>query len=122
MAARKVLIVVEDRVLSDLMSEALAEAGHAVAQADGAAAARSAVSDGEFDAAIIDLDTRAREGVALITELRATHPLLTVIALLPCGGLPNGARQPLFHVALEKPARLAAVVAAVSAGHAAIRN
>jgi hypothetical protein len=36
--------------------------------------------------------------------------------------LPAGARTPSYHVALEKPARLGAIVAAVSAAHAAIRN
>jgi len=120
---RHVLVVVEDRALGDVLCEALDGAGHVAAQAEDAAAALNAVSDGEFDAVIVDLDTRARQGVALIAELRAHHPLLTVIALLPCGGVPAGARIPaLHHVAIEKPARLSAIVSAVNTAHAAIRN
>ena len=120
--ARAVLVVVEDRALSDVIAEALAEAGHIVEQADDAAAAESAVTALRFDAAIVDLDTRARQGASLVAHFRATQPQLTVIALLPCGGLPASAQPPVYHLALEKPARIAALLSAVDAAHAAIRN
>ncbi|MGZ3427219.1 MAG: hypothetical protein ACXVCV_11255 [Polyangia bacterium] len=116
------LLVVEDRALSDVLAEALVEAGHAATQADDATAAQSAVAGQRFDAAIVDLDTRAREGASLIARLRVEQPTLTVIALLPCGGLPASMRQPLYHLAIEKPARLSAVLSAVNVAHAAIRN
>jgi DNA-binding NtrC family response regulator len=119
---RKVLLVVEERALSDLLAEALVEAGHAVTQVDDAAGAQSAVAGQRFDAAIVDLDTRARESARLIAHLRARHPELTVIALLPCGGLAASMRPPLYHLAIEKPARLSAVLSAVNVAHAAIRN
>jgi len=119
---RTVLVVIEDRALSDVLAEALVDAGHAVVQADDAASAESAVATRRFDAAIVDLDTRARQGEALIAHLRATQPQLTVIALLPCGGLPPSARLPLHHLALEKPARIAALLSAVNVAPAAIRN
>jgi DNA-binding NtrC family response regulator len=119
---RTVLVVIEDRALSDVLAEALVEAGHDIAQVDDAAAAERAVALRRFDAAIVDLDTRARQGAGLVAHLAATQPQLTVIALLPCGGLPASARPPLYHFALEKPARIAALLSAVNIAHAAIRN
>jgi DNA-binding response OmpR family regulator len=117
-----VLLVIEDRALSDLLSEALVDAGHVVTQVDDAAGAERALVDQRFDAALVDLDTRAREGAGLIAHLRTSQPTVTVIALLPCGGLDQSARQPLYHLAIEKPARLAAVLSAVNVVHTAIRN
>ncbi|HWE27171.1 MAG TPA: hypothetical protein VHB97_04170 [Polyangia bacterium] len=119
---RNVLVVIEDRALSDVLAEALVEAGHAATQVEDATAARDALVAQRFDAAIVDLDTRARDGARLIADLRASHPALTVIALLPCGGLPAPVREPPYHLAIEKPARLAAVLSAVNVAHAAIRN
>ncbi len=119
---RKVLLVIEDRALSEILSEALVEAGHAATQVEDAAAAQGALATQHFDAAIVDLDTRARDGDNLIAHLRTEQPGLTVIALLPCGGLRGGAGQPAYHLAIEKPARLSALLSAVSVAHAALRN
>lgn len=119
---RRVLLVIEDRALSDLLTEALVEAGHLVTQVDDVAGAEGVVRDQPFDAALVDLDTRARDGGRLIAHFRTAHPTLTVIALLPCGGLGPEAKAPLYHLAIEKPARLAAVLSAVNVAHAAIRN
>jgi len=122
MAVRTVLLVIEDRALSDVLSEALVDAGHVATQVDDVPSARAALSGHSFDAAIVDLDTRARDGVALIARLRIEHPATTVIALLPCGGLPDGAAPPAYHLAIEKPARLAAILTAVCAARIASRN
>ena len=119
---RNVLLIIEDRALSELLSEALVEAGHVATQVEDAASAEGALAGERFDAAVVDLDTRARDGVRIIANLRTTHPTLTVIALLPCGGLAPSSPQPLYHLAIEKPARLSAVVSAVNVAHAAIRN
>jgi DNA-binding response OmpR family regulator len=120
--ARHVLLVIEDRALSDVVAEALVDGGHVVAQADDGAQAATLLATQRFDAAIVDLDTRARDGVHLIARLRAEHPASTVIALLPCGGLPSGNRAPGYHLGIEKPARLAAILAAVEVAHSAARN
>jgi DNA-binding NtrC family response regulator len=119
---RNVLLVIEDRALSDVLSEALVEAGHIATQVEDSIAAHGALAAQPFDAAIVDLDTRARQGERLIARLRAEQPALTVIALLPCGGLRTGTGQPAYHLAIEKPARLSAVLSAVSVAHAFIRN
>ena len=121
-AWRNVLLVIEDRALSEVLSEALVEAGHLATQVEDAASAQSALAGQAFDAAVVDLDTRARDGVHLIARLRQEHPALTVIALLPCGGLPGGSGPPPYHLAIEKPARLSAVLSAVNVAHAALCN
>lgn len=114
---RNVLLVIEDGALSDVLCEALTDAGHVATQVDGAAAAQGALAVQPFDAAIVDLDTRARDGVHLIAHLRAERPALTILALLPCGGLPAVAGPPpAYHFALEKPARLAAVLKLLACG------
>src|SRR4051794_22329192 len=81
MALRTVLLVIEDRALSDVLSDALVGAGHIVTQADDVPASRAALVGQSFDAAIVDLDTRARDGVQLIARVRIEHPATTVIAL-----------------------------------------
>lgn len=116
------LLVIEDRALSDVLAEALVEAGHVATQVEDAAAAHIAFGEQSFDAVIVDLDTRARDGVHLIARLRAEQPMTTVIALLPCGGLPATAARPPYHLAVEKPARLAAILSAVNVAHVASRN
>jgi DNA-binding NtrC family response regulator len=121
-AFRSVLLVIEDRALSDVLSEALVDAGHVATQADDVPAAYGVLAGQPFDAAIVDLDTRARDGVQLIARLRIEHPATTVIALLPCGGLPAGAPPPAYHLAIEKPARLAAILTAVDVARTASRN
>jgi DNA-binding NtrC family response regulator len=117
-----VLVVIEDRALSEILAEALVDAGHTVTQVEDVARAERVVAEARFDAAIVDLDTRARDGAALIAYLRTRQPALTVIALLPCGGLRGAVGPPSYHLAIEKPARLAAVLSAVKVAHAAIRN
>jgi DNA-binding response OmpR family regulator len=109
---RRILLVVEDPTLAELLAEALADAGHRSAAVEDFAQLDAAMSAGSYDVAIVDLDTRARNGEAAILRLRAAAPAIRVIALLPCGGLPAG-RTIHYHLALEKPARLEAVLRAV---------
>jgi DNA-binding NtrC family response regulator len=111
--SRRVLLIVEDASLSDLLAEALVDAGHKTLQVETAAAAEAALLAQPFDALIVDLDTRARDGVDLVSRARRTCPSLTVIALLPCGGLLGATTTPAYHLAIEKPAKLAAVLSAV---------
>jgi DNA-binding NtrC family response regulator len=111
---REVLLVIEDDALSEVLCEALVGAGHVATPVEDAAAAEVALAAQPFDAAIVDLDTRARDGLELIAHLRAQHPRVTIIALLPCGGLRGGTALPGYHLAIEKPARLSAVLSAIN--------
>jgi DNA-binding NtrC family response regulator len=121
-AMRDVLLVIEDGALSELLYEALVGAGHRATPVEEAAAAAAALAAQPFDAAIVDLDTRARDGLKLIAHLRAEHPRVTIIALLPCGGLRGAPEELGYHLAIEKPARLSAVLSALNVAHAALRN
>jgi DNA-binding NtrC family response regulator len=119
---RRVLVIVEDPAFAEVLGEALADAGHLVQLAGDDAKLRSALSAARFDAAIVDLDTRARNGVHLLLHIRAVAPATTLIALLPCGGLPSGAAGVPYHLAIEKPPRLAALLRAVAVAHAVTSN
>jgi DNA-binding response OmpR family regulator len=112
-ARRRVLLVVEDAALAELLAEALCDAGHTAALADHFDTLPSAMGQGAFEVAIVDLDTRGRRGKALIQDIRRAAPATTVIALLPCGGLEVGGEAVAFDVGVEKPARLGAILAAV---------
>jgi ActR/RegA family two-component response regulator len=110
--AKRVLLIVEDAGLSELLAEALRDAGHTPVLDEDSRA---------VDAAIVDLDTRARNGAAVIAELRERMPDATLIALLPCGGLPTGIPVGA-HRAIEKPARLQAVLSAVQTARGRAAN
>jgi DNA-binding response OmpR family regulator len=113
-APRRVLIVVEDESLAELLDELLREAGHYSARLDDAGLP-SLSSLPHADVILVDLDRHARDGVGLLARLRRAAPASTIVALLPCGGLPRGAGdEPIdCDVAVEKPARLRAVLAAI---------
>ena len=110
-APRRVLLVVEDDSLAELLDELLREAGHHSARLDDNLPSLPP----NADVILVDLDRHARDGVALLTRLRRAAPASTIVALLPCGGLPSGAdSEPIdCDVAVEKPARLSAVLAAI---------
>jgi DNA-binding NtrC family response regulator len=102
MGASRVLVVVDDMPLAELLIEALEDAGHTpvLAASDG-------VSDeGSFRAAIVDLDTRDRRAWQVTRRLRERAPSIKVIVLLPCGGLPPPADEVPHDLAFAKPARL----------------
>lgn len=119
---RRILVVVDEPAFADVIGEALTEAGHTVEVADDEPAVRAALARTRFDAAIVDLDTRARNGLQLFLRIQALAPATLRIALLPCGGLPPGAAGVPFHLALEKPPRLAALVRAVDVARAVASN
>jgi DNA-binding response OmpR family regulator len=112
--SRRVLVVVEDITLAELLAEALYEAGHVVTLADGPEALRATISSGLYDVALVDLDTRSRDASTLVAELRRESPSTTVVALLPCGGLEADRSAVAYDLAVEKPARLGAILAAVA--------
>jgi DNA-binding response OmpR family regulator len=112
---RRVLLLMEDDAFAEMLRETLTEAGHSV-EVDLRSDLPAMLARGPFDAAVVDLDTRARDGGSLVDEIRERAPATTVIALLPCGGS-RGAGEGAAagcHVALEKPARLGALLAAVA--------
>jgi DNA-binding NtrC family response regulator len=117
MRGNDVLVLVEDGALTELLLDALADAGYRGEVAAGPAEAETALGRTAFHAAIVDLDTRARQGAELVRLVRRTAPSTVVIALLPCGGLPEAQSVPPYHVAIEKPARLGALISALAMSH-----
>jgi CheY-like chemotaxis protein len=111
--SRRVLLVIEDETLAEVLGELLAAAGHEAAHARQGSDLEVALGQHPFDAILVDLDTRARDGGVLVERLRRWSPTSTIVALLPCGGLPPGTLSVPYHLALEKPARVGAVLAAL---------
>ncbi|HEY7955603.1 MAG TPA: hypothetical protein VII38_09930 [Polyangia bacterium] len=113
-ARRRVLVIVEDPGLADLLRDLLDDSGQDAYLVDGEPELRAALARAPYHAAIVDLDTRARAGAGLIAVLRELAPLTPVIALLPCGGLPPSEPAAAYHLAIEKPARLSALLTALA--------
>lgn len=106
---RRILLCMEDDGLGDLLDETLSEAGHLTSRIRDDEELATAAA---FDSIVIDLDLRIHESRALLARLRLAFPASTIVALLPCGADP--ATPALgWDVALEKPARLRALLAAV---------
>ncbi len=112
-ASRRVLVAVEDAGLAELLVDALCDAGHSPDVLEDVGALPAAVESGALDAAIVDLDMR-RAGERLAALIRARSPTTTIIALLPCGGLPPGHPPVAYDRAVEKPARLVALLSALA--------
>jgi DNA-binding NtrC family response regulator len=114
----RVLVVVEDPHLAELIVDNLQSAGHDPVKVEGAEGTRSVLVNASFDAAIIDLDTRARDGAQLVNVIRACSPFTRLIALLPCGGLAPNAKPVAVDLTIEKPARLATLLSALATSQA----
>ena len=80
----RLLIVEDDREAADYLRKALREAGHVAELARDGEEGLAAALDGEFDVLVIDRMLPKREGLSLISELRArgnTTPVLILSAL-----------------------------------------
>ncbi|MEO6953172.1 MAG: hypothetical protein ABI321_15330 [Polyangia bacterium] len=114
-APKRVLILVDDAVLAELLAEALLEVGHLAEVARVAEVVNGSLACTSFDVVIVDLDTWSRREVQAVEKLRRDTPTTTVIALLPCGGIASDFTAVAFDVAIEKPARLKTLLLAVDA-------
>jgi two-component system OmpR family response regulator len=82
--AMRLLIVEDDREAADYLRKALREAGHVAELARDGDEGLAAALDGEFDVLVVDRMLPKREGLSLISELRArgnTTPVLILSAL-----------------------------------------
>lgn len=112
-ASRHVLLLVEDDAMADLLVDALLEAGHQVQLGTPLELVRGEIDCDSFHVAIVDLDSWERHGSIAIARLREAAAQITIIALLPCGGLGSDFAGVRYDLALEKPARIHALLAAV---------
>lgn len=113
--SRRVLVVVEDPGLGEMLLDALGEAGHRAELAADEAAVRAALARPAFDAALVDLERCERDGPRLVALLKAHSPSTKVIALLPFGGLPPNQPAVPFDAGIEKPGLLLALLSALAA-------
>jgi DNA-binding response OmpR family regulator len=106
---RSVLIVDDNEMASELLSEFLEISGHDARVAHSGQAALNAVLDRRPDVFIVDIVLPDMDGYALATALRSQDSKAKIIAL---SGLPQNMRrgdQVLFDAWIEKPANLDAL-------------
>jgi two-component system nitrogen regulation response regulator GlnG len=74
-------IVDDDRAVRFVLATALRDAGHAVTEFADAEAARRALRDAPPDLLVCDVRLPGADGLALLHEVRAAHPVLPVIVM-----------------------------------------
>ena len=114
----RVLVVDDEPAVRDTVSRALKRAGHdTVAVADGLAG-MCAVEAGGFDAVVTDICMPGRDGIELIRSLRASAPMIPVLAISGGGACSIDGLLPMAELLgaraiLRKPFAPSELVAAV---------
>ena len=75
----KVLVVEDDRAISDLLRLYLEKEGVEVTVADTAEAALPAIEEAEFDLLLLDVNLPGRDGFELLADLRRRHDLPVLV-------------------------------------------
>ena len=88
-AARKVLVVDDDRDLLRLIAIRIEAAGHSVAQAESAEQALSRIALDRPDLVITDLRMAGMDGLALFDAIHVRAPTLPVVILTAHGTIPE---------------------------------
>jgi DNA-binding NtrC family response regulator len=101
----RVLLVEDDATIRFCTAEMLAELGHTVSQADGAAEAFDMLEDGEFDVLLTDLSLPGLGGEELAARAVSGHPALRVVFASGYQALPGAQLHEKFNGAafLRKP-------------------
>jgi DNA-binding NtrC family response regulator len=114
------ILVVDDEIgIRELLSEILADEGHAVFTAENATAARAARQREELDLVLLDIWMPDTDGVTLLKEW-ASHGLLTMPVIMMSGHatIDTAVEATRFGALefLEKPIAMARLLAAVRGG------
>jgi DNA-binding NtrC family response regulator len=114
------ILVVDDEIgIRELLSEILADEGHAVLTAENAAAARSARSREELDLVLLDIWMPDTDGVTLLKEWASTGQLtMPVIMMSGHATIDTAVEATRFGALefLEKPIAMARLLTAVRSG------
>ncbi len=114
------ILVVDDEIgIRELLSEILADEGHAVVTAENAAAARSARSREELDLVLLDIWMPDTDGVTLLKEWASTGQLtMPVIMMSGHATIDTAVEATRFGALefLEKPIAMTRLLTAVRAG------
>jgi CheY-like chemotaxis protein len=114
-----VLVVDDDPLFREIVTEMLVQAGHAVASSDDGARALEAAKDRAPALAIVDMLMPERDGIETIADLRGRWPQIKVLAvsagarLLDADLLLRAARTLGADATLRKPVEREALLAAV---------
>jgi two-component system response regulator AtoC len=104
-AGGSILVVDDEEGIRAFVTDALREAGHIVTAVGDGAAALAAIALKAFHVVVTDLKMPRMDGVALLAEVRRTHPEIEVIVLTAhgsIGGAVEAIKQGAFDY-LEKP-------------------
>jgi len=80
-APKHILLVDDEAPIREVLAEALSSAGHQVSQAESAAAAKRIVAATPPDLLVSDLQLEQSDGLALIAEIKASHPHIPTLLL-----------------------------------------
>ena len=81
----RVLVIDDEEVVRDLVSEVLAGAGHDVVTASDGGAGLAAYRESPFDLVITDILMPVMDGLAVIQELKRDYPAVPIIAMAAMG-------------------------------------
>lgn len=88
----RVLVVDDDESVAVTMQAVLEQEGYAVVSARSAAEARTVLSDGIFDAALLDLRLEDADGIEVLAEVGKRQPQCSAVMLTGYGSLESAIR------------------------------
>ena len=77
----RILVIEDDRETANYLAKALSEAGHVVDQAHDGDSGFAMASEGRYDALVVDRMLPKRDGLSIISELRAAGNRVPVLIL-----------------------------------------
>jgi GAF domain-containing protein/CheY-like chemotaxis protein len=115
-AARRILLVDDERIVRQTLASLLRSAGHTVVEAEGGASALAAIGAEVVDLVCTDLGMPGMNGWELAQALKARAPTLPVVLLTGWGDqvAAQADRQGLVDCILGKPARLQDLLTAIA--------
>ena len=79
MLLANILIVDDERVIREVLSERLTEVGHRCTVAPNAFDALKAVGEQSFDLVLCDIDMPGKDGISLLQDIKGEHPEMDVV-------------------------------------------
>ena len=114
----KILLVEDDDLVNDMLKQMLERAGHEIQTATNGEEAAQLLKTSEPDIMVTDIIMPKKSGITLISEVRARHPQMEIIAISGGGRLdPTGyldlSESLGASVSFEKPVDKSALLMAI---------
>ncbi len=87
-----ILVVDDDKLVNDFITEALTRGGHTVGSALSAEEALERVEERPYDLMISDIKMKGMDGITLLAEIRRTCPEMTAIMITAYGTVENAVK------------------------------